>query len=83
MISWLCVDAETINALMWSSRLDDVFSDNLKRDPTIYQYFASREGLLRYFPAHKYHLFEGEMTMNPIHLSRDIPIQVEDACEST
>lgn len=43
---------------MWSNRLDDVFADNLKRDPTIYQYFASKEGLLRYFPAHKYDIFK-------------------------
>lgn len=47
-------DVETINALMWSDRLDDVFAENLKRDPTIYQYFASKEGVLRYFPAHRY-----------------------------
>lgn len=50
----ILTDVDTINALMWSERLDDVFAENLKRDPTIYQYFASKEGLLRYFPAHKY-----------------------------
>jgi hypothetical protein len=46
-------DVETINAMMWSDRLDDIFAENLKRDPTIYQYFASKEGVLRYFPAHR------------------------------
>ncbi len=46
-------DVETINAMMWSNKLDEIFAENLKRDPTIYQYFASKEGVLRYFPAHR------------------------------
>jgi hypothetical protein len=49
----LITDVETINALMWSDKLDEIFAENLKRDPTIYQYFASKEGVLRYFPAHR------------------------------
>lgn len=59
---------DTINSLMWSGRLDDVFAENFKRDPTMYQYFASREGLLRYFPAHRYF---GHYTTNPIWGSLD------------
>lgn len=43
--------------MMWTDRLDDIFAENLKRDPSIYQYFASKEGVLRYFPAHRYHTF--------------------------
>lgn len=47
-------DFDTINSLIWSNQLDPVFAENLKRDPTIHwQYFASKEGLLRYFPAHR------------------------------
>ena len=48
------IDVDTINTLMWSNGLDETFSENVKRDPTIYQYFASKEGMLRYFPAHRY-----------------------------
>ncbi|KAK4015396.1 hypothetical protein OUZ56_030377 [Daphnia magna] len=47
-------DVDTINAMMWTDRLDDIFAENLKRDPSIYQYFASKEGVLRYFPAHRW-----------------------------
>lgn len=43
-----------VNTLMWSNKLDDVFLENMRKDPTLHwQYFASREGLLRYYPAHK------------------------------
>lgn len=53
----ISTDVDTINAMMWTDRLDDIFAENLKRDPSIYQYFASKEGVLRYFPAHRYHTF--------------------------
>ena len=54
IIPSLCTDVDTLHALNWSSQLDQVFTENLKRDHNIHwQYFASKEGLLRFFPAHK------------------------------
>jgi len=54
-------DSDTLNTIKWSSRLDETFQENYKRDPTLqWQYFASREGLLRYFPAHRWPVQQNE-----------------------
>ena len=47
------ISAQAVSqALGWSSKLEEVFKENYKQDPTLYwQYFASSTGFLRYFPA--------------------------------
>lgn len=50
-------DEETLNALQWTGKLDATFVDNVRLDPTLHwQYFATRNGLLRYFPGHRWRL---------------------------
>jgi len=54
-------DSDTLNTIKWTSHLDDTFRENLKRDPTLqWQYFASRQGLLRYYPAHRWRVQQNE-----------------------
>lgn len=39
----------------WSEKLDEVFRNNLERDPSLkWQYFASQSGLFRVFPGIKW-----------------------------
>ena len=40
--------SEVINAISWSSKLEDTFKDNYRRDPSLsWQYFGSSTGFLR------------------------------------
>ncbi|CAB3256391.1 unnamed protein product [Arctia plantaginis] len=41
----------TLNSIMWSKELNDIFTKNYKSDPSLsWQYFGSSHGILRFYP---------------------------------
>lgn len=47
---------EVIRGIQWSEKLDSIFIENYKGDPTLsWQYFGSYTGFMRQFPAMIWH----------------------------
>ncbi|XP_070394960.1 voltage-dependent calcium channel subunit alpha-2/delta-1-like isoform X1 [Dermacentor albipictus] len=54
-------DAEVLNGLKWSQALDAAFRQNAEKDPDLlWQYFGSKVGYMRMFPANRWKVAPGK-----------------------
>lgn len=52
------VDNDTLWAIQWSKKLDDIFISNYQQDPTLsWQFFGSSTGFMRQFPGISFKVF--------------------------